>query len=148
MDQLADLLIVKPGQHGHLVRGQWRQVRRHDVLGHLLLVPRTGNYAGHCRTIENPSKGEVSHAHSFGKDPDFLNGLKCRLEIHTRKGFPAIKSFAITIEFPMIILGKGSGPIDFPAQQTARERKSGPGCRCHVAGPAGKTDPSLAAGKY
>ena len=32
--------------------------------------------------IENPSKGEISHAHSFRKDPpDFLNGLKRRFEI-------------------------------------------------------------------
>jgi hypothetical protein len=82
MDELADLLIVKTGQHGHLVRCQWRQVRRHDVLCHLLLVPGSGNHAGHCRMIENPSKGQVSHAHSFGKDPpDFLHGLKRRFEI-------------------------------------------------------------------
>ena len=55
-----------------------------DVLGHLLFVLGSGNHAGHCRMIENPSKGEVSHAHSFGKDPpDFLNGLKRRFEIDT-----------------------------------------------------------------
>ncbi len=53
------------------------------------------------------------------------------------------RSFANTIEFPVIVLGKSSGPIDFSAQQTAtRERKAhrGVGLAAIETGPDGRVD--------
>ena len=102
------------------VWGKRGQFRHRCVVRNLLRATGACDDGGDGRVIENPTLGELSHAHaSWNERANRLGKLKALGKGQPGKGLADVEAGAITIVVTMIGFGKGAVDTELSGQESA-----------------------------